>query len=58
MEITIKVEPKEIADLVLAIQSQQNQIVMDAENTKLFGLTKGNAYDLIKKYNESVTFGF
>lgn len=29
MEITIKGEAKEIADIVLAIQSQQSQIVSD-----------------------------
>lgn len=43
VEVTIKGEPKEIADLVQRIQSQQHRVSVDCTNR--------NAYDSVIKNN-------
>ena len=48
MEISIKAEAKEIADLVLAIQDQQNQKALETAAEELFQSAQSGDFGSVK----------
>lgn len=48
MEISIKGDAKEIADLVLVIQSQQNQLTLETAADALFRSAQSGDLDSVK----------